>query len=121
MSQYVEIESCWDSAAFYCPVCGHVVFTEEGEATEKPCEHVLFSWINLVGEYYNPAMAIQPILDDEDTMLSPWDDAFLEQCPESAVLFAFTSHGMACGPVSLTIVHGIRFPDAAEDDEGVNE
>lgn len=121
MGQYVEIESCWDSASFHCPVCGRVVFTEDGDATQNPCEHVLFSWINQVGEYYNPATDMQTLLGDQDAMLSPWDDEFLERCPESAVLFGFTSHGMACGPVSLTIVHGIRFPKAAEDEEEAGE
>lgn len=117
MDQYLEIESCWDVAAFHCPVCGRVVFTEEGDATKNPCEHVLFSWINQVSEYYNPAEVVQMLLDDEDAKLSPWDDEFLERCPESVVLFGFTSYGMACEPVSPTIVHGIRFPKAADHDE----
>jgi hypothetical protein len=64
MGQYVEIESCWDSASFHCPVCGRVVFTEDGDAMQNPCEHVLFSWINQVGEYYNPAADMQAHLGD---------------------------------------------------------
>jgi hypothetical protein len=113
MGQYVEIESCGESVVCYCPVCGRVVFTKEWEATNNPCEHALFSGSNQFGEYYNPAPDMHPLLDDEDAMLSPWDDKFLEGCPGSAVLLGFTSHGMACGPVSLTIIHGIRFPEAA--------
>jgi hypothetical protein len=116
MSQYVEIESCWDSCTFHCPVCGRVVFTEEGNPTTQPCEHVLFSWINQVGEYYNPAPDMRALLEEEDPAPLPCDSDFLERCPDSAVLFGFHSQGMACGPVSLTIVHGIRFPEPVAED-----
>jgi hypothetical protein len=87
MAQYITIQNFWESPKFHCPVCGAEVFTENGEPTDKPCEHVLFSWIDQVGD-------------------------FLSRCPDTAVLFAMESSGMACGPVSLTVIHAIKFPEA---------
>lgn len=43
------------------------------------------------------------------------DAELLDKLPESAVVFAFTEHGLACGPVSTTVVHCIEFPP--EEDE----
>ena len=74
----------------------------------------MFSWIDAVGDYENAHAKIESLLSrfdrDEDTDPCPDDDDFLNGLPEDAVLFAFTHHGMACGPVSTTIIHGIRFP-----------
>jgi hypothetical protein len=110
MAQFVTIQNNWDSAKFHCPACGAEVFTGDGEATDKPCEHVLFSWIDAVGDFYNAAEALKELLEDEDSWSYPSDEEFLSRCPDTAVLFALEHSGMACGPVSLTAIHAIEFP-----------
>lgn len=114
MAQYVDIANVWGAWSFHCPVCGATVFTELGEPTEAPCEHLLFSWIDAAGEYYNPAAEILEIeqnADEQDEYEpDPADDEFRELFPDNVILFAMTQYGMACGPVSTTVVHGIRFP-----------
>jgi hypothetical protein len=118
MAQYITIENNWQGAAFHCPACGNPVFTERGEPTNKPCSHLLFSWINEIGEFHNVADEIGDSLEGHEKnelRLAPWDDEFLESLPETAVLFGFELHGMACGPVSTTVVHAIRFPSPEND------
>ena len=118
MAQYIEITKVWNGTKYCCPVCGSEVFDDNGEPTGRPCKHVLFSWIDAVGDYYNPALEIQRLIqqweETDEFGPSPSDDEFLKLLPENSVLFALTEHGMACGPVSITVVHGIRFPS---DDE----
>jgi hypothetical protein len=80
---------------------------------------VFFSWIDAVGEYYNPSSEIQRMVEEceeaDEFEPSPCDDGFLQKLPDNAVLFALTEHGMACGPVSTTVVHGIKFPIGDEE------
>lgn len=115
MSQYVTIQNYSGSPKFHCPACGAEVFTEDGEHTKKPCEHVLFSWIDQVGEFYNTADEIRDLVEDDESWFCPSDEEFLTRCPGTAVLFALESSGMACGPVSLTVIHAIKFPELDGD------
>jgi len=114
MAQLIEIENIWSGPQFCCPVCGKEVYSVNGEGTSKPCDHLLFSWIDVVGEYENSSIETKKtlkLLSDEDGYEpSPCEDEFLNAMPENAVLFAFTEHGFACGPVSTTVIHGIQFP-----------
>lgn len=114
MAQIIEIENYWQGTKFCCPACGKEVFTEDGGPALKPCEHVLFSWISEVGEIYNPSAQVQRLMDESEARdempPSPYDDELVDALPDNAVLFALTEHGMACGPVSLTVVHAINFP-----------
>lgn len=119
MAQYVEIENVWYGTKYCCPVCGAIVFTSNGEPTADPCEHVLFSWIDAVSDFYNPAPEIERLAQQAEQADEcgpiPSDDIFLESLPDNEVLFAFTDHGIACGPVSTTVIHGIRFPVDEEE------
>lgn len=119
MGQYIKIQSCWESSKFHCPVCGAEVFTANGEPTDKPCEHVMFSWISEVGDFYNVAEQVNSILEDDENWVSPSEEGFLSRCPDTAVLFALEFSSMSCGPVSLTLVHAINFPESSwdQDDE----
>jgi hypothetical protein len=116
VTQYIEIQKRWVSHNFHCPVCGAEVFSEDGEPTGDPCQHVLFSWIDEVGEFYNAADEVKPILEDDENWLSPSDEEFLSRCPDTAVLFALESSGIACGPVSFTVIHAIKFPESICDE-----
>jgi hypothetical protein len=111
MPQYISIDQCWDSPRFNCPACGAEVFSVDGEPTDKPCEHLMFSWIDQVGEFYNASDEINEIIQSSEERLTPDDEEFISSCPDNAVLFALKSCGMACGPASLTVIHAINFPD----------
>lgn len=118
MAQYITIENNWQGAAFHCPACGELVFTERGEPTNKPCSHLLFSWISEIGEFHNAADEIGAFLESDEMSkmsLAPWDEGFLEKLAETAVVFGFELHGMACGPVCTTVVHAIKFPSPQND------
>ena len=116
MAQYITIDNSLMTAVFHCPICGSQAFSELGEPTNRPCDHLLFSWISEIGEFDNAAVEVKAIFSggEEDGLdeysFAPWDEKFQQLLPEHAVLFAFESQGMACGPVSLTIVHGIKYP-----------
>jgi hypothetical protein len=109
MAQYIQIEQMWEDTNFYCPVCGKIV-CKKGEFTEKPCKHLLFSWIDQVGEFENLDPSLETLVESED-FFHPSDQEFLDKCPDTAVLFAFDARTMACGPVSCIVVHGIKFPE----------
>lgn len=112
MCQYVTVQQYWESPKFHCPLCGAEVFTEGGEPTDKPCEHLLFSFVE--SDFFNVAAKLEDVIEDEDSYLFPSDVEFQDKCPDHSVLFAFESHGIACGPTSFTVVHAIEFPDPNE-------
>ncbi len=114
MAQYIDIHNNWESARFHCPACGAVIFDERGEPTPNPCKHLLFSWIDEVGDFYNPADEVKQILEEDDIL--PFDDETLEKFPETTVIFRLVSFGMACGPVSITVIHAINFLDEEDTD-----
>ena len=115
MAQTVEIENFWNGVAFYCPACGAEVYSPDGQGAASPCEHLLFSWIDAVGEFENPnpnlSTLIERLTSDDGYEPSPFDDAFLEGLPDNSVLFSMIHHGTACGPVSMTVLHAIQFPE----------
>jgi len=110
MAQYVEIDNFFVLAEFHCPVCGATIFSEDGLPTTDPCEHLLFSWISEIGEFYNAADGLKETLENDDLGAAPWSKEFQSRCPDNAVLFALKTSEMACGPVTTTVVHGIAFP-----------
>lgn len=94
----------------HCPVCGHALMVPDEEAVK--CEHSLFVWIDLAGEYFEELTSpdIQKVLDDADDPLTPYDEAFQAECPPNTVIFSMTGNGIACGPVSSMVAVGVRFP-----------
>lgn len=114
MAQLVEIDNFWNGVAFYCPACGAEVYAPEGQGTCTPCEHLLFSWIDAVGDFENARPEIQEILEqvstEDEPEPCPFDEVLLDALPDNTVVFALTHHGMACGPTSLTVFHAIQFP-----------
>ena len=91
---------------FYCPVCGKHLVGENSK--EDYCEHVLFIFVDAIGEFVHVADNLKEHTDvwhDDDE----WDkieeqgkgiiDYVQEFLPEkSAMTFAIETHGMACGP-----------------------
>ena len=116
MPQSVMIHHDWESARFHCPVCGTLIFEDDGSPVDAPCEHLLFSWISELAEFYNPAEEVRDLADDEG-FHSPTDEEVLSRLPDTAVLFEFRSYEMSLGPVSLSIVHAINF--SSSNDAGL--
>ena len=114
-AQVVHLEAGDSLYPFHCFVCGTQVHDSQGNITSNPCKHVLFHWINEVGEYEAVNPAIRSLLDkaEEDDGLSPSDPEFQEGCPDNSVLFFFGDSGITL----TTVVIGLWFFVEDEDDE----
>jgi len=98
-----------DMKDIYCPVCGERI----GVETEAYCDHVLFVYLDMIGEFIwsaNPPQS-QRIEDDEE--LETPDEkikALLKEINSDSVLcVSFTTSGMACGPMSSTVYMAFDF------------
>jgi hypothetical protein len=109
MAQYILIEQVWDNSKFHCPVCGAPICSADS-LTDHPCPHLLFSWIDEVGEYENLSPSLEEKIDFEE-VIGPWDEDLLNKLPATAVVFAFEIRDMACGPITHTVAHAINFPE----------
>ena len=89
---------------FYCPACGAEVMGEEGFAS---CPHLLFTYLDLVGEFeaVAPDLAdlVQAVRSEEDRDEDPVDALLGHLDSKSILAFSLTTSGMACGPVSATL------------------
>ncbi len=107
MAQYITIQHLWNDLKFHCPVCGAQVCSANG-LTARPCPHLLFSWIEQVGVFENLSPSLEGKIDFEE-VFGPSDEELLNKLPETAVVFAFEIHEMACGPITHAVVHAINF------------
>ena len=57
---------------------------------------------------------LEKLEDEEFGYSPPFKDKFIDACPETAVIFSYNYSGIACGPVHMSVVIGIKYP---EDDE----
>ncbi len=127
-----ELEWNGDTANFYCPVCGSMLWSEDGES--EPCEHIVLAFadveIEAVGveaikfgsdklqeAFYDSAEKLMNKnletdpdgYDDVDEFLyelscKEYRDLALSNIDSpSAFCLCFTTNGMACGPASTTI------------------
>lgn len=115
MAQFVSIDAEAMSFRFHCPVCGAAMYTKNGEATNDPCDHFLFSWTSMPGEALHTTKELEDLFEDDESWGYPSDESFLSRCPVNAVLFAFETSGMACGPIADAVVHAIKFPAPEQD------
>jgi hypothetical protein len=99
MGQYAEIESACVKPVFHYPFCGRVVYADDGGPASQPCGHVLFSWIEQVGDIYDAAEDIQVLLAEEESRHAPASEERLGRYPETLVLFPFKSCEMGCGAI----------------------
>lgn len=100
-------------APFHCPVCGTQLVVPDEEL--RSCPHLLFAWIDVVGDFEEELTrpeirTLAESLDEDEVGVSPYEDAFLNKLPRNSLAFALTEHGIACGPVSTTLVVGVQFP-----------
>ena len=93
---------------FFCPACGTQLVSTAGVA-DQPCSHVLFFWLNEVGEFEKATPLVRSIVKElgpeiETGDILPWNDEFLEKFPDSAILFSIAG-------ATTTLVVGIDFPE----------
>lgn len=111
----VSIECDSAGASLFCPVCGkQLLFPETGPSG---CEHLLFAWIDLVGDFEGDLTrpeirAIAASLEDDEDFSTVCDPAFLERLPSNSVVFALTENAMVHGCGAATAVLGVQFPDS---------
>ena len=116
-AEYVDLE-VESQEPFFCPVCGSVMVDPDLGFEVERCEHFLFGYVDVAGELEVFSSDFAPVARrleaaelDEDYLL-PWDEQFAQLCEAGTKIFGLTSHGMACGPVSLTVCVGVAIPKA---------
>jgi|DewCreStandDraft_4_1066084.scaffolds.fasta_scaffold06592_3 hypothetical protein len=113
---------------WFCPVCGEPVLVDDFESENPACPHVDWIYLDDVCEFLWLKPEVAELLDgaesgedvsqedmasgadedseEEDTgldaLIRAWDG-------EAKAVFAFTTGGMACGPVWSTIRIGFDF------------
>lgn len=127
--QRIDIDIDPSAFTFHCPVCGHVILRPEHEPA--PCAHCTFVWIDALAEF-DEAMCTPEILArmrvlpppderfDEDGFewVSCFAAEFLGRLPNGTIAFFLSWSGIACGPVSETVVIGIDFVPKQGGDGG---
>jgi len=100
--------------AITCPFCGSVVVTIADGCVLPPCEHTQFIFINGEGFEYAEAgleawLKEQEERADEDEECCGFDvwDALQTYVEPDGLILERIDHGMACGPIKLTIWVGI--------------
>jgi hypothetical protein len=108
MSNFAKLEIN-EANAIFCPVCGHLIM---GEDEGDKCKHVMFTYIDVVGEFLDVAPKYKEILrkiEEDEDVSDPFGEA-VEKIKEPGVLFlSLTTSGVACGPVSSTACVAINF------------
>ena len=117
---YVEIGqliTC-DPEEVYCPICGQKLVKEGKEVTSViPCKHLAFFYLPSVDafEYKSDDFAkrIEPIEIDE-LDYDNFKEFLIEAGYDNSMLaLELTYGGIACGPVSFTIVVGYDYSTIA--------
>ena len=106
----------YDEMDFDCPVCDKKLVTED-EGTHELCEHVLFVYLDAIGEFESSSSEIDALVEKIRKEKSDPDDGYydgdimedlLEALPENVTIHQMTGHGIACGPISFTMSVGIK-------------
>jgi hypothetical protein len=116
-----------DSLDFFCPRTGSLIL---GPEYFDPSPATAFVYIPEICEFETIEDGLEEIWDELEERYgeeeSPWDlwGRFLQRVAKdrpNVLVFAFTSHGMACGPVSSTVYVGIDFGYATEVEGNEND
>ena len=116
-SKIVMLDQKGDSAEIYCPVCGQPVFENEG--TSALCSHVLFTYVDLAGEFGYVNQELQELAEGARGYSDVWGVCPVEVLMLSidrpdAFCLAVTTSGLACGPMSATAYVGFKFTPEPE-------
>lgn len=100
-----------------CPICG--TDTQEVE-DESECPHLLFSYFDMTSEFLYVRPDIEELKEKAESEAEEGDGYPPELLAgminsKSAVCFAVTGSGMACGPVSYTSYVAVDFAEADEE------
>lgn len=125
--QIVNLSATWDGTRFHCPACGAEIFDDQG-VTHAACSHLLFTWDSESGMFDSVSQVMPDRIhkaalsdpleseSDDDEIPAPWENEFTEFLEEQDVVFCLNCSGLACGPVSLTVAVGVRFPNAGDSE-----
>lgn len=90
-----------NAVSLHCPACGAVAM-DEAHFAETPCKHLIFAFLDEVGDFSYIAPELEKLLeklsDDEDQV----DGLCKRIKSKTAICLGVTTSGMACGPVSST-------------------
>ena len=120
----LDIDESFD---FYCPITGSQIL---GPDFFHPSPATVFTFSPEAGDFESidePYKAIWDNIEErfgeEEFGSDLWDRfcACLNREYPNVLIFGFTSHGMACGPVSNTIYVAIDFAYSTEDEESDHE
>lgn len=112
-----------DSFSFFCPITGEQIL---GPDFFTPSQATAFTFSPEAGDFDSIAEPYKAIWDEiaeqygEDEF---GNDLWTRFCARLAkeyshlLIFGFTSHGIACGPVSNTIYVAIDFAFGCEDED----
>jgi hypothetical protein len=95
-----------------CPVCDHVISDFE-EGINDPCEHVMLTYVDLVGDEFcfvhSSFVDIAKEMIDKATDIESEELVTVEECIEKYAnendgfeVIEMSTSGMACGPVFVT-------------------
>jgi len=107
----------------YCPVCGIAIYaddkSDESSKCEHPnCKHLVFSYVDICDgfQYVAPYLQkqVESVFENEETEDDPVK-ALLNQMESNSILcYSITTSGMACGPVSSTVIVAFDFCPSQE-------
>jgi hypothetical protein len=116
-----------DSFDFFCPMTGEQIL---GPDFFHPSAATVFTFSPEASDFESIAEPFKTIWDEieslygEDEFGTDLWDRFCERLAKefpNVLVFGFTTHGIACGPVSNTIFVAIDFAFGGDDDEDLDE
>ena len=122
----MELEWMGFAPRVYCPACGMPIVEEDMDS--EICEHVLFMYSGLSGEFEHVSPDIEDLAEQakeiaDEEHSDPAEELIKllneRQQVNSVLCFSITTSGMACGPISSTECFAIDFcmSDEFDDDE----
>ena len=113
-----------DDFNFFCPITGTQIL---GPDFFEPSDATVFTFSPEAGDFDSisePYKAIWDVIGEKygeeefgDELWERFCKRLTEEHP-NLLLFGFTTHGIACGPVSNTIYVAIDFAHGCDDGEG---
>ncbi len=98
-----------EDGKFNCPICGKTLWDGENPADDLACEHLKMAFSDAVGEFYFLVDGMERTQIEVMQAYGADDyDGNIEEILELAAkkngcsIYAITTSGMACGPVSNT-------------------
>jgi hypothetical protein len=94
---------------FFCPACGAQILGQEEDP--KPCCHVIYTYLDLIGDSMYVHEGLEGQLQGEEDFLEEVRRVLLPS--ETALHVSLATGGMACGPVWSSITVGLDLQGAS--------